>query len=180
MVMCVRSGCCFFFFSSRRRHTRFSRDWSSDVCSSDLDGAATIARELEERARSLKRQCGIGTTGLKEIGGKLADLRSEGVLTVSGELQAKMARDLLGRGLIEPAAAMAARLHAETRSLGDQYRKATTTLSDAEILYSRLQREGFHSYEADAALRDARRCLREGSYGRSIHHLERALQAFAR
>src|SRR5690606_40579003 len=24
------------FFSSRRRHTRFSRDWSSDVCSSDL------------------------------------------------------------------------------------------------------------------------------------------------
>src|SRR5690606_40531049 len=27
----------YFFFSSRRRHTRFSRDWSSDVCSSDLD-----------------------------------------------------------------------------------------------------------------------------------------------
>src|SRR5687768_18526315 len=29
---------CFFFFSSRRRHTRCSRDWSSDVCSSDLIG----------------------------------------------------------------------------------------------------------------------------------------------
>src|SRR5690606_40193309 len=28
-----------FFFSSRRRHTRFSRDWSSDVCSSDLQQA---------------------------------------------------------------------------------------------------------------------------------------------
>src|SRR5690606_40022112 len=28
--------CFFFFFSSSRRHTRFSRDWSSDVCSSDL------------------------------------------------------------------------------------------------------------------------------------------------
>src|SRR5438105_10893667 len=27
---------CFFFFSSRRRHTRSTRDWSSDVCSSDL------------------------------------------------------------------------------------------------------------------------------------------------
>src|SRR5690625_8020780 len=26
-----------FFFSSRRRHTRWPRDWSSDVCSSDLD-----------------------------------------------------------------------------------------------------------------------------------------------
>src|SRR2546429_2256493 len=30
----------FFFFSSRRRHTRCSRDWSSDVCSSDLFGCA--------------------------------------------------------------------------------------------------------------------------------------------
>src|SRR5436305_10970853 len=28
----------FFFFSSRRRHTRCGRDWSSDVCSSDLFG----------------------------------------------------------------------------------------------------------------------------------------------
>src|SRR5258707_5918015 len=27
---------CFLFFSSRRRHTRYWRDWSSDVCSSDL------------------------------------------------------------------------------------------------------------------------------------------------
>src|SRR3989449_4075490 len=31
----------FFFFSSRRRHTRCSRDWSSDVCSSDLTAAGT-------------------------------------------------------------------------------------------------------------------------------------------
>src|SRR3712207_5386927 len=29
---------CYFFFSSRRRHTRYWRDWSSDVCSSDLRG----------------------------------------------------------------------------------------------------------------------------------------------
>src|SRR5690606_40714562 len=38
-----------FFFSSRRRHTRFSRDWSSDVCSSDLRVAydyPTIIRQL--------------------------------------------------------------------------------------------------------------------------------------
>src|SRR5690606_40302389 len=33
---CATFYCLFFFFSSRRRHTRFSRDWSSDVCSSDL------------------------------------------------------------------------------------------------------------------------------------------------
>src|SRR3712207_2671447 len=33
---CVALDYCFCFFSSRRRHTRYWRDWSSDVCSSDL------------------------------------------------------------------------------------------------------------------------------------------------
>src|SRR5439155_2664576 len=33
-----------FFFSSRRRHTRWPRDWSSDVCSSDLGDAAAGER----------------------------------------------------------------------------------------------------------------------------------------
>src|SRR5690625_7450933 len=35
-----------FFFSSRRRHTRWPRDWSSDVCSSDLVRHGVIAMEL--------------------------------------------------------------------------------------------------------------------------------------
>src|SRR5204862_5468405 len=34
----------FFFFSSRRRHTRSLRDWSSDVCSSDLQNGAPAER----------------------------------------------------------------------------------------------------------------------------------------
>src|SRR5216684_8525341 len=34
----------FFFFSSRRRHTRCSRDWSSDVCSSDLGKVVKVDR----------------------------------------------------------------------------------------------------------------------------------------
>src|SRR5688572_31027843 len=39
-ISCVcRISFFFFFFSSRRRHTRFDCDWSSDVCSSDLDEA---------------------------------------------------------------------------------------------------------------------------------------------
>src|SRR5690606_40512418 len=33
-----------FFVSSRRRHTRFSRDWSSDVCSSDLQMQGVLKR----------------------------------------------------------------------------------------------------------------------------------------
>src|SRR5690606_312876 len=43
----MRFSLCLFFFSSRRRHTRFSRDWSSDVCSSDLfDGRLTWANSF--------------------------------------------------------------------------------------------------------------------------------------
>src|SRR5690625_6244748 len=37
-----------FFFSSRRRHTRWPRDWSSDVCSSDLLSAAEIGEIFAE------------------------------------------------------------------------------------------------------------------------------------
>src|SRR5207247_3928852 len=47
---------CFFFFSSRRRHTRSTRDWSSDVCSSDLVGWLTeriAVRPLVERGAPL-------------------------------------------------------------------------------------------------------------------------------
>src|SRR3712207_8032217 len=40
----------FFFFSSRRRHTRYWRDWSSDVCSSDLLGHLTLAARPETLA----------------------------------------------------------------------------------------------------------------------------------
>src|SRR5207253_4638896 len=42
---------CFFFFSSRRRHTRWPRDWSSDVCSSDLADLAEAERAAEREAR---------------------------------------------------------------------------------------------------------------------------------
>src|SRR5699024_3415835 len=39
----------FFFFSSRRRHTRSKRDWSSDVCSSDLNDIREIERLTKEK-----------------------------------------------------------------------------------------------------------------------------------
>src|SRR5216683_1339541 len=38
----------FFFFSSRRRHTRSDRDWSSDVCSSDLLPRGKQRRRLQD------------------------------------------------------------------------------------------------------------------------------------
>src|SRR5207253_3637596 len=52
-----------FFFSSRRRHTRWPRDWSSDVCSSDLFVAAGVPKQ----AMSIYPGLGdIGAAVLKE------------------------------------------------------------------------------------------------------------------
>src|SRR2546430_1726238 len=78
-----RQGCrALVFFSSRRRHTRFDCDWSSDVCSSDLNGAFRVFRLLlgdavgEGRRRHLHRHAfhlhlhgGLPLTGLRRSGG---------------------------------------------------------------------------------------------------------------
>src|SRR2546422_10755208 len=54
VLVCAVNTVGFFFFSSRRRHTRCSRDWSSDVCSSDLipDAQAELAEAWLPHQRS--------------------------------------------------------------------------------------------------------------------------------
>src|SRR5690349_22712356 len=78
--------CCFFFFSSRRRHTRSLRDWSSDVCSSDLSSGF---RTFFPRAFALQRWFAFGPFGWG-VG------RSE---EHTSELQSR--RDLVCRLLLE-------------------------------------------------------------------------------
>src|SRR5690625_6814778 len=53
----------FFFFSSRRRHTRWPRDWSSDVCSSDLYVCDSQDLDAFNQAtiNSDNRTCNIGS-----------------------------------------------------------------------------------------------------------------------
>src|SRR5207245_3926712 len=56
----------FFFFSSRRRHTRCYRDWSSDVCSSDLVSLVIGSRRprqnnMTKSARRLERPSSLAT-----------------------------------------------------------------------------------------------------------------------
>src|SRR6266508_372918 len=46
----------FFFFSSRRRHTRWPRDWSSDVCSSDLQEKTENRNRSTDRAEQTSRR----------------------------------------------------------------------------------------------------------------------------
>src|SRR5438876_2425278 len=52
--------CCVFFFSSRRRHTRWTGDWSSDVCSSDLDGELPRPARASGRAREFAIRAALG------------------------------------------------------------------------------------------------------------------------
>src|SRR5690606_41089489 len=67
----------YFFFSSRRRHTRFSRDWSSDVCFPILEDAIRHSQSRELKGfKSLAsalyndqpRPSGVGLLRLNSIG----------------------------------------------------------------------------------------------------------------
>src|SRR6266487_5901615 len=66
----------FFFFSSRRRHTSWTGDWSSDVCSSDLGGivgpfggfhVAPENRELIAILLELEQPCALSRHRIHEI-----------------------------------------------------------------------------------------------------------------
>src|SRR3712207_9452537 len=73
------------FFSSRRRHTRYWRDWSSDVCSSDLEVLAVLDADTRAYLKLLISGGGKGVAGrgvdlraaLKRLGPLTRDLRSE-------------------------------------------------------------------------------------------------------
>src|SRR5699024_11937334 len=65
---------CFFFFSSRRRHTRSKRDWSSDVCSSDLHDI-----NLAKNPPTVIMLVGLQGAGKTTLAGKLSKhLKQEG------------------------------------------------------------------------------------------------------
>src|SRR5438105_15145325 len=61
---------CLFFFSSRRRHTRSTRDWSSDVCSSDLGdfGRQHLATWASIPSAHLAALCDVRPEALRELG----------------------------------------------------------------------------------------------------------------
>src|SRR5216684_4627571 len=88
----------FFFFSSRRRHTRCSRDWSSDVCSSDLaEGRLTAVRGT----RPWGTVCFVGEGGSVTLDVSPDMLRKQltiiGSWTFSSVIQAECARFVADR-----------------------------------------------------------------------------------
>lgn len=145
-----------------------------------VDSATRIASGIETRAERLRSVFLETGVVLDRVGTRLRELRARGIVTERLERQVSYARDMRAKGLLEPCLEMAERLMEDTSRLAESYAKATTGLADAEVLYSRLSREGFHSYEADTALKDARAALKEGSYARAQEHVDRAHGAFVR
>src|SRR6266436_9520352 len=89
---------CFFFFSSRRRHTRCSRDWSSDVCSSDL-----LDRRGRESFQELLAHRGIGVVvleGLQIFEG--VGVAPQGALGLRGPVQGVLAEKRVILSLEQP------------------------------------------------------------------------------
>src|SRR5437870_4184066 len=87
MLMLIISLFFFFFFSSRRRHTRWPRDWSSDVCSSDLDtcrvagSPADRAREslgVRNESREDRGQVSRSKVSRQELGEQIAEVGGHG------------------------------------------------------------------------------------------------------
>ena len=155
-------------------------DATRELALGNVDAAIRIAKDIEDRATRLRAEYVEAAHVLTATEGHLADLRGEGIATEKLERQIGMAWSTLSKGFIEPGAEMARRMSKEAGALGGAYRASTTGLQDAEILYVQLAREGFHSYEAEAAIRDARKAVRAGSYARALEHLQDAHAAFVR
>src|SRR5438445_6164302 len=82
-----------FFFSSRRRHTRYWRDWSSDVCSSDLPLViACLAARLPDKGSNAQRLKPIDPSKAWQIG--RASCRERARIAVGG-VAVRRRRELL-------------------------------------------------------------------------------------
>src|SRR6266704_5862255 len=68
----------YFFFSSRRRHRISKRDWSSDVCSSDLESDADVTRGLEAERGDRQWHPEIVVDALRHLHDMNAAARGEG------------------------------------------------------------------------------------------------------
>src|SRR2546427_5408129 len=93
----------FFFFSSRRRHTRFDCDWSSDVCSSDLDHVGQHGIQL-----ALSRHAILGPDRLEAVVPQVdSDQLRDGGLVLDDEDHGHLLHPLFASGTYSTADSMA-------------------------------------------------------------------------
>src|SRR2546422_7426410 len=92
--MFVSFGSLVFFFSSRRRHTRCSRDWSSDACSSDLFNEAGRQRFAEVTEQNVGRFLAIVLAGVVSSAPRINERIPGGNAVITGRFTIQEAQDL--------------------------------------------------------------------------------------
>src|SRR5699024_12013697 len=118
-----------FFFSSRRRHTRSKRDWSSDVCSSDLRGEVPQASpELLVVVRAMER------SAVADPRGTAADPRRDAARLRAALTALPTVRDQL---LADPEQELRLRLAQALEGAGDHPAATTAALDALELMDDR-------------------------------------------
>src|ERR671912_2674892 len=117
-----------FFFSSRRRHTRYWRDWSSDVCSSDLE--PSIGRTCEPSVLGLIEGSQVRPIGVtsKERTRKFPDVRSIAESGFPGYEATAWYGFVVPKGT--------------PKAINEQIRKATLETIKTGVVRERLEAEG--------------------------------------
>src|SRR5437870_10484007 len=110
---------CFFFFSSRRRHTRWPRDWSSDVCSSDLDHRRFELAQARNAGDATVHQI---QKALSEYGAKLDAAEKSGIEAAIKEVEEvlkgddKEAIEAKTRALMAASQKLGEKMYADTQA----------------------------------------------------------------
>src|SRR3712207_9548043 len=124
----VSSRVALFFFSSRRRHTRYWRDWSSDVCSSDLGrqkvtGGAIYAAEFDVpgQAHGAIVRSTVANGRIASIDSAAAE-RASGVIAVLTHQKAPRLAYREHKGAVDPEVGERLHVRSEERRVGNECR----------------------------------------------------------
>ena len=86
----------FFFFSSRRQHTRCDRDWSSNVCSSDLVENARSGHANLDQLITVS-QSATGNLQAQQAGNQIEALQTEQIMQMEAMMAAHYRAEALNR-----------------------------------------------------------------------------------
>src|SRR3989440_158837 len=148
-----------------------------------VERAEQEGRAFQERAEKASNSIFLAELAIESLGEMKGPADPERFAEgATSELEQSLheATRQLALGDAEGATKVANEIEEKATLLRKLYIDTTKSFDATEAQMSYLRGEGVLSYEADVALRDTRRSIREGNYARAIEYLERGLHAFAR
>src|SRR6059036_39280 len=148
-----------------------------------VERAEQEGRAFQERAEKASNSIFLAELAIESLGEMKGPADPERFAEgAASELEESLheATRQLALGDAEGATKVASEIDAKATLLKNLYLDTTKSFDATEAQMSYLRGEGVLTNEADVALRDTRRSIREGNYARAIEYLEQALHAFAR